>query len=176
MRNTLLAFIFIVLISACGNQVPNGIIEQDKMEPILYDVHVVDGYVSNVYPPDSAKKVSAAYYIGIYNKFGIDSTSFTESLTYYSKHPLILEEMYKRIASKLNVQKKYMARQDSLEVRKAFIADSLKLKKKAKEDSIIFAKKAKADLIKKKRKPKLSALPKKKKNKKKITSVQKGGF
>lgn len=173
MRRTIFALTFIVLLSACGKRVPSGIIKQDKMERILYDVHVVDGYVSMVYPEDSAKKVSSAYYKGIYKKFDTDSAQFTKSLTYYSKNPDELEKMYKRISAKLNAQKKYMAKRDSLALRKVLVADSVKLKEKAKKDSVAFAKKAKVDSIKTKTKSKSSALPKKKKNKKKIISTSK---
>jgi hypothetical protein len=73
------------------------------MEKILYDIHIVDGYISTIRNPDSAKKVSAAYYKGVYKKFKVDSVTYTKSMDYYYKHPDLLTEMYDDI--KANLQK-----------------------------------------------------------------------
>ena len=181
MRLTFLALIFLALISACGQNIPSGIIEPAKMERVLFDIHVADGYGSMVYPQDSAKKVSAAFYKGIYKKFDTDSAQFTESLNYYLKTPLIFEKIYKNVSTRLDAQKKYMAMRDSIGLRNILIADSIKLVKKAKKDSIDLVKKLKKDSIAKKiavdkKKSSLKknrTLSKKKIVDKKITSLNK---
>ncbi|MET4081869.1 hypothetical protein ABIB40_001820 [Pedobacter sp. UYP30] len=177
MRKTFLSVILCIFLFACGNSVPKGIIKPDKMENVIYDVHVVDGYVSMIYPEDSAKKVASAYYKGIYKKFDTDSAQFTQSLAYYSKKPLVLEAMYKHISAKLNAQKKYMEKRDSIELKKVLKQDSIKLKAKKEKDSIAIAKKLKADSLAKKIKlKKKSTLFKKKVKKKKITPKKQERF
>lgn len=174
MKRIIIIFSFFVLVSACGQSVPSGIIKQDKMEHILYDVHVVDGYVSMVYPADLSKKTASAYYSGIYKKFDTDSVQFKRSLAYYSKNPDVLEKMYKRISARLNAQKKYIAKRDSINLRKTIVADSIKLRAKVKKDSLDLVKKKITDSLEKKKAIKKPIVIKGKlKRKKKVTSVRK---
>ncbi|MCZ4223111.1 DUF4296 domain-containing protein [Pedobacter rhodius] len=93
---------------------PQNIIPPDKMQNILYDIHVADGYISSISILDSSKKVAASYYKGIYKKFGIDSAKYAQSMTYYYKHPKDLDEMYKVIAKRLAKQQKAMEKADSI--------------------------------------------------------------
>ncbi|MGY3054331.1 hypothetical protein ACVWYG_002538 [Pedobacter sp. UYEF25] len=176
MRKIFLALLLSIFWLACSNSVPNGIIKPDKMENVIYDVHVVDGYISNIYPEDSAKKVASRYYNGIYKKFDIDSVQFTESLAYYSEKPVQLEKMYKRISTRLKAQKRYMDQRDSIALKKALKADSIKLKLQAKKDSIAFAKKLKADSLVKKIKPKKKLTLPRKKVKKNLLPIKKESF
>ena len=150
MRKIFLGIVLCVFLLGCSNSVPNGIIRPEKMENVIYDVHIIDGYISTIYPEDSAKKVASTYYKGIYKKFDIDSGKFTQSLAYYSKKPVVLEKIYKHVSARLKAQKKYMEVRDSIELKRVLKADSIKLKVKAKKDSIAFAKKLKADSVVKK--------------------------
>lgn len=177
MKQIFLGLILCVFLFSCGGGTPSGIIRQPKMEQVLYDMHVVDGYTSTVYPEDSSKKVTSAYYKGIYKKFDIDSTSFTQSLAYYSKKPDLMQKMYKSISAKLKAQKKYMEKRDSIELKRVLQADSIKLKVKAKEDSVNLAKKLKIDTLAKKIKPKKNLrTPKNRKVEKRVSSLNKERF
>lgn len=177
MKQIFLSLILCVFLFSCGGGMPGGIIKQQKMELVLYDIHVADGYASTVYPEDSARKVTAAYYNGIYRKFDIDSSMFKHSLAYYSSKPEILEKMYKSISARLKGQKKYMDKRDSIALKKVLQADSNKLKVTAKKDSIALAKKLKTDSLKNKTKPnKNLLLPKKKKVNKNLSSLKQERF
>ncbi|WP_090881598.1 DUF4296 domain-containing protein [Pedobacter rhizosphaerae] len=107
-----------LLMFGCKPGIPEHIIKPDKMEKIVYDMHIVDGYLSTIYIPDSAKRVAAAYYKGIYKKFNIDSVSYSRSLTYYNNNPDELEKIYKNISKKLDAQKLKMQKADSLSLQK----------------------------------------------------------
>lgn len=116
----------------CKSGIPKDIIEPQKMENILYDIHIADGYVSTIYVQDSSKKVAAAYYDGIYKKFNVDSASYTKSIKYYyTSNPEELEKMYKNITKKLADQKAKMMKADSINLSKKtlLLKDSLKTKK-----------------------------------------------
>jgi len=135
----------VILISSCKQKAPDGIINRETMEEILYDIHVVDGYISTIYVTDSARKVGAAYYNGIYKKFDTDSVQYAKSLSYYSQNPKIMQEMYTALGKKIERQKVSLAKADSLMNKKRFKTDSLKIMKTFKADSLSLLKKMKAD-------------------------------
>lgn len=94
-----------MLIYACKPGIPKDIIQPQKMEDILFDVHIVDGYVTTFPNPDSSKKIASAYYKGIYKKFGVDSALYNKSLNYYYAHPDVMNTMYENITKKLSKTK-----------------------------------------------------------------------
>lgn len=102
------AFLLLVL-AGCRSKTPGDIIQPEKMAAILYDIHVTDGYIGSIPKQDSAKKVSAAYYKGIYAKFGIDSVKYTKSMSYYFANPDVLSGIYVKVTDALKKSK------DSLE-------------------------------------------------------------
>lgn len=112
-----------VFLYACKPGIPKNIIQPQKMENILFDIHVVDGYMTSMPSPDTAKKVSAAYYKGIYKKFGIDSALYNKSLNYYYDHPDVMNKMYENITKKLNATKEKL---NSAEMKKT--AEEVKVK------------------------------------------------
>ncbi|MCJ0743609.1 DUF4296 domain-containing protein [Pedobacter sp. CYS-01] len=75
------------------------------MEKILYDIHVVDGYATTLANQDSAKKVSAPLYKGIYKKYTIDSALYNKSLSYYYKNPDLFNKMYEKITERLKKER-----------------------------------------------------------------------
>lgn len=91
---------------ACKPGIPKEIIQPDKMEKVLFDIHVVDGYIGTMASEaDSTKKIAAAYYKGIYKKFAIDSALYNQSMNYYYQHPDILKKIYENVSTQLNKEK-----------------------------------------------------------------------
>lgn len=126
MRRLIGVVMCIVALAGCKPKVPENIIAPDKMQNILYDIHVIDGYISTIMLPDSSKKVAAAYYKGIYKKFGIDSAKYAQSMNYYYKHPKDLDNMYKSIAKVLTKQQKAMEKADSVKKSKIKVVPAIK--------------------------------------------------
>ena len=145
MKRLTWALLVVVLTYGCRSKTPDGIIETERMEGILFDIHVVDGYISSIYVPDSARKVASAYYKGIYKKFNTDSAEYTRSLNYYHQNPEKLQEIYKVISTRLDQQKANVKKADSLLQKRQFKNDSLKVIKKFKADSLAIRKKMKTD-------------------------------
>jgi hypothetical protein len=162
-----------ILWFGCKPGIPNGIIKPDKMEKILYDMHLVDGYISTIYVVDSAKKVAAAYYRGIYKKFGTDSVEYNKSLIWYNTNPKELETIYKNIQKSLSKQKKGMELADKMIKKKKFKADSLVIAKKFKADSLAIRKKMKPDSLSKVKA--VAAIAKKKKQADSLINIKKTG-
>ncbi|WP_199141107.1 DUF4296 domain-containing protein [Pedobacter sp. ASV12] len=91
---------------ACKPGIPKELIQPDKMEKVLFDIHVVDGYISTMSPgADSTKKIASAFYKGIYKKFQIDSALYNQSMNYYYQHPDILKKIYDNVTTQLNKTK-----------------------------------------------------------------------
>lgn len=114
MRNFLSIVFLFLLISGCKPGIPKQIIQPDQMAGMLGDIHIVDGYVSSIPSSDSAKKVAAAYYKGIYKKYGVDSALYAKSMAYYNSAPPVLDEIYTKVVAELSRQKSIVVKSDSL--------------------------------------------------------------
>jgi len=129
MRKFCWAGLLFIMIGGCKPKIPENIIQPDRMGVILYDIHVVDGYIGSIPKQDSAKKVSAAYYKGVYKKFAIDSVVFTKSMDYYYDHPDVLSTIYEKVTANLKKSK------DSLDKIQKKISLKTAAKMKLKKDS-----------------------------------------
>ncbi|AOM78841.1 DUF4296 domain-containing protein [Pedobacter steynii] len=114
MRNFLYIVFLFLLISGCKPGIPKDIIQPDQISSILTDIHIVDGYVSTMPSADSARKVAASFYKGIYKKYGIDSAMYAKSMNYYNRDPRILDGIYTRVVDDLSRQKSVLLKSDSL--------------------------------------------------------------
>lgn len=95
----------ICMLLACKPGIPKDIEQPEELEKILYDIHVVDAYVSTIPQQDSAKKVSAPFYKGVFKKYGTDSAKHAKSMAYYYKNPDVLAKMYDRISERLTKER-----------------------------------------------------------------------
>ncbi len=102
MTRFLLLLFCVVLAFGCKPGIPKDIVQPAEMENILFDIHIIDGYVASIPTPDSAKKVSAPIYKGIFKKYGIDSAMHAKSMAYYYSRPDLLSKMYDRISNKIS--------------------------------------------------------------------------
>jgi hypothetical protein len=90
---------------ACKPGIPKGIIQPDQMEKVLFDIHVVDGYIGTIGKIDTAKIIASSYYKGVYKKFDIDSATYTKSLNYYYDHPDLLNKIYENLSKTFEKEK-----------------------------------------------------------------------
>ncbi|WP_256013019.1 DUF4296 domain-containing protein [Desertivirga xinjiangensis] len=138
MRRLLVLFFIFIFFEACNSgKTPDGIIPQEAMIDVLTDMHLADGYTSSLI--DTPQIV--AVYQSLYKTHGIDSLKFMKSLSFYSKDPVRLKEMYGQVESRLSVmekdeQKKEEIKRKQQEKRDKQIADSLKRQEKLRKDSL----------------------------------------
>ena len=106
-------------------------------------MHLVDGYINTIPVQDSAKRVAAAYYKGIYNKFGIDSVSYSKSMDFYYSNPELMNAMYVKLETELKKNKVKVEKLHNLALEKlqkkrkdSIKADSIKQVAKKKKDSL----------------------------------------
>ena len=106
-------------------------------------MHLVDGYINTIPVQDSAKRVAAAYYKGIYNKFGIDSVSYSKSMDFYYSNPELMNAMYVKLETELKKNKVKVEKLHNLAIEKlqkkrldSIKADSIKQVAKKKKDAL----------------------------------------
>lgn len=100
-----LFFVSLSLICCKSKEVPNTVIQPKQMVKILYDIHLADSYITSIGNVDSAKKLSAAFYKGIYKKHKTDSARYTKSMDYYYNHPAYLTSIYEQVKKDLEKTK-----------------------------------------------------------------------
>jgi DNA polymerase sigma len=105
MKRFLSIIIFFILIQGCKSGIPKDIIQPNKMEKVLFDIHVVDGYIGTMINQDTTKIIASSYYNGIYKKHVIDSALLNKSMNYYYTHPVILNDIYTNVEKVFTAEK-----------------------------------------------------------------------
>lgn len=122
-------FFVYVFTSSCKDSVPEQIISQDDMVPVLRDLHLANGYTSSMYG-DSANSKIASIYQALYKKYDIDSITLRRSISFYAQSPEKLEVIYTQVQAQLLSYK-------SAEQKRIAIQDSLALRKRQAEEAIV---------------------------------------
>lgn len=100
MRKLVVILLCLASISGCKPGIPDSIVQPKEMELILYDMHLAEGYIGTLPTSDSARKIGAQFYTGIYRKYHIDSLKYQNSLSYYYKNPALFSKIYKNVMLK----------------------------------------------------------------------------
>lgn len=146
MRLTLIGLVILFLGNSCGEKIPEGVVPQQEMSALLLDIHLADGQLASM-PIDSARIYRDAYYHAIFNRYGIDSTAFEQSVTFYSTRPYLMNDLYISIERKLEalnmaeqkaIEEKYTAQRRADSLINARRTDSLR---RVARDSLDFKRK-----------------------------------
>ncbi|RZK48870.1 MAG: DUF4296 domain-containing protein [Pedobacter sp.] len=125
--NRFFAIIFFsLLVLSCKPGIPDYVIPPERMENVLYDIHLVDSYIGILPNVDTAKLVAAKYYNGIYKKFDIDSAKFHVSLSFYYKNPTYYNQILENIKVKLEKTK---IENDKRELEESNLAQNMQILK-----------------------------------------------
>ncbi|MBX2903238.1 MAG: DUF4296 domain-containing protein [Chitinophagales bacterium] len=103
-----LLFLCIGLLCACNSNrqsAPSNLIEADKMQLVLQDIHYADGLANREGEADnSTESRTKALYKGVFAKHGISEQQFFESFNYYLQHAAILDSIYKNMIVEISKQ------------------------------------------------------------------------
>lgn len=92
----------LMLIAACKPGTPSRFIQPDDMEDILVDYHLARSLARNSnLPYDSVAYYQALYSEAVFQKYGITEADFDSSMIFYYTHAERFEDIYKRVASRL---------------------------------------------------------------------------
>ena len=111
MRKVSLFFFVFCMASAligCGDEgVPEGILSEQEMIPIILDVYLAEGKVNELrVKRDSALAIFEVYETKILEKYDLTDSVYSNSLRYYYDHPLKLESIYETVLDSLNLMEK----------------------------------------------------------------------
>lgn len=93
---TILLLLIVFSISACiqNNKIPNGIISQEEMRKIMWDMMRADAYVADFVMKDSAldkKNESIILYEKIFTIHATTKETFQKSIAFYESRPDLLK-------------------------------------------------------------------------------------
>ena len=97
-----------LLLTACGKQIPEDLIQPDQMEDILYDYHLAVGINYNDNRQRTYRK--EAYKRYIFQKHGVTEAEFDSSMVWYTRHTPELSDIYTQIATRLEKEEKHYQR------------------------------------------------------------------
>ena len=89
--------LIIVLIIGCSDNVPDNLIDKEKMENIIFDIMILNA--SSGFDLKVDKNLLSDEFI--YKKYNIDSLQFFESELYYSKNPRDHYEIYAKVKRRI---------------------------------------------------------------------------
>lgn len=101
-------FIFLlVFLLACvrDNKIPKGILSQNEMHKVMWDLIRADAYVSNFIMPDSTKNLKnerAILYEKVFAIHSITEETFKKSIAFYESRP----DLFKPVADSLKSEEK----------------------------------------------------------------------
>ena len=85
-----------VLLAIVGCR-PRGILSNNEMRDVLYDLHRMDGALQVAgYHSGHGQEVSA-YYQSVLDKHGITQAEFDSSLVWFTDNPQIFNKIYPRV-------------------------------------------------------------------------------
>ena len=97
------------LLSACTapeDQRPDNLIDEGRMADILTEVHIAEARVGRL-SLGSIDSTNIAYKhleSQIFRKFGVDTTTYRKSYSFYASRPADMEAIYKKVVDKLTIK------------------------------------------------------------------------
>ena len=118
-------FIILCVLSAVVGCRPRGVLSNQQMRDVLYDLHRVDGALQVAGYHYGHDQEVAAYYMTVLDKHGITQAQFDSSLVWFTDNPQIFNKIYPKVIARLEAD---------LEVEKQ-IRDAAREKRKTKKES-----------------------------------------
>ncbi len=104
MKQQIILLAAVCLFFSCSNnKTPKGILKQDKMQAVLWDVLRADAFTFQFVTKDSAKKPeleAAKLRLSVFASHKISREDFDRSYAYYKSHPEILQPMLDSMINK----------------------------------------------------------------------------
>jgi hypothetical protein len=94
------------LIAACSVKRPEGVIDEARLERILYDYHLAKALGENIPTAENYRK--ALYVEEVFRKHGTTEAVFDSSLVWYARNTELLSKIYERL------DKRYKAQRDEI--------------------------------------------------------------
>jgi hypothetical protein len=97
--------LLLINLSACSKKevsIPSDIIPKDSMVYIMMDIHLAEAAVKTAAADTNYKQNIKSYYDLIYKKYNTNDSNFNASLKFYTDNPVLLEQIYQKIAEEMS--------------------------------------------------------------------------
>lgn len=95
-------------LAACGVERPDTVLSDAAMENVLYDYHIAKALGEQTERGENYKRVLYMDYV--YKKHDITEAQFDSSMVWFSRHPDVLSEIYKKVTERLRTEEAYVER------------------------------------------------------------------
>lgn len=93
-----------LLLTSCGKQIPDDIIQPDRMEHVLYDYHLASGMTV---AKNTVQKEAYRQYV--FQKHGINEAEFDSSMVWYTRNSKMLAEIYTNLSKRFQAEEEHVA-------------------------------------------------------------------
>ena len=103
--------ILLFLLAACNTSVirppkPKNLISESVMAEVLADVHIAEANIQMANSEDdSIHQTYINYYNAVFEKHKISSEAFIQSMDYYIKNPVLLQNIYDDVTEILSTKR-----------------------------------------------------------------------
>lgn len=107
LRNTVIDLLFVLFlilsIAGCREERPNGVLSDDEMEKIIYELYMTDGALGAEGIFNDT--VSSEYYNSVFNENGITKERFDSTLKWYSEHLEDFERVTENVSLRIEKER-----------------------------------------------------------------------
>lgn len=97
----------LLLLDACTVSVPSHIIQQQEMEDLLYDYHLMQAIAGDLGGGSNVKRKQYEQYV--FDKHGVTEAEFDSSLAWYMRNTREMEKIYRKLNTRFTTQKEALA-------------------------------------------------------------------
>ncbi len=103
MKKSIFIFLTVAVLASCGENLPEGILERDKMVGVLIRIHIAEAKTNNSYRyADSIKSYYQVLEDTIFKNYNTNKADFDKSYQYYMKDPTKMEKIYAEVVDSLS--------------------------------------------------------------------------
>lgn len=106
--NILLPFIILIMMFSCNSsrmKVPDNIVDEEKLVPLLVDIHLTDAFLNKERKPQKEKYDKALkMYPSVLLKHNINRAEFDSTIRFYSKYPKEFALIYDEVLRELSMR------------------------------------------------------------------------
>ena len=100
-----LILFFIAACVSCSKPkpvIPDGVLSQKEMIPVLVDIHIAQSATGLYDPEDSVKYTMNELLPYILKIHHIEKVKYDSTISFYTRHPEIMQQMYEEVINELS--------------------------------------------------------------------------
>jgi len=116
MRNSLIILAVMLVLACSGNRIPNGIMSEKELTPILVEIHLAEGiYAQRYMQKITSPNYQEDLYLSVLKKYKVNEKELEASVLYYGKYPEKYKLIYDEVLNRLNEMDARSRAKDSIQ-------------------------------------------------------------